>query len=71
MPVVTVKMAKGRSLEVKRRLVAELTMVIADVLDVKPEWVTVLLEEYDRENWASGGSLHIDQFGEGYGRRGS
>jgi 4-oxalocrotonate tautomerase len=29
------------------------------------------LEEYDRENWASGGNLHIDQFGEGYGRRGS
>jgi 4-oxalocrotonate tautomerase len=57
MPVVTVKMAKGRSLEVKRRLVAELTKVIADVLDVKPEWVTVLLEEYDRENWASGGNL--------------
>ena len=71
MPFVTVKMAKGRSLEVKRRLVAELTKVIADILDVKPEWVTVLLEEYDRENWASGGNLHIDQFGEGYGRRGS
>jgi len=50
MPVVSVKMAKGRSLEVKRRLVAEITKVITDTLDVKREWVTVMLDEYEREN---------------------
>jgi transposase len=33
-------------------------------------WVTVLLEEYDRENWATGGQLHADKFGHGYGKAG-
>lgn len=30
--------------------------------------VTVLFDEYDRENWATGGELHIDKFGPGPGR---
>lgn len=71
MPVVTLKMAKGRELEVKRKLVAEITQAITAVLDVRPEWVVVLLEEFDRENWASGGILHLDKFGCGCGRQGT
>ncbi len=46
MPVVTVKMARGRSIEAKRRRAEEITKVIACVLDVKPEWVNILIEEY-------------------------
>ena len=64
MPIIVVKMAKGRSIEQKRKLVKATTNVIVDILDVKPEWVTVLIEEFDRENWATGGELHIDKFGQ-------
>jgi 4-oxalocrotonate tautomerase len=29
-----------------------------------------LVDEYDRENWASGGEQHADKFGAGYGKTG-
>lgn len=70
MPVVTVKIAKGRSVEKKRELVQAITDVVVSKLDVKPEWVTVLIDEYERENWATGGELHSDKFGQGCGRQG-
>jgi len=33
--------------------------------------VTVLIEEYERENWATGGELHADKFGPGFGKTGT
>jgi len=44
---------------------------LASTLDVKPEWIPVLIEEFDRENWATGGQLHSDKFGEGFGKKGA
>lgn len=70
MPIVSVKMAKGRSTAVKRKLVKDITDSIVADLDVKPEWVTVLLEEYPRQHWATGGVLHSDKFGKGFGKQG-
>jgi len=70
MPIVVVKIAKGRSIEQKRKLVKAITDVIVNILDVKPEWVTVLIEEFERENWATGGQLHLDKFGKGFGKLG-
>jgi 4-oxalocrotonate tautomerase len=37
---------------------------------VPPEWVTVLIDEVERENWAIGGRLQLDKLGPGYGRDG-
>ncbi|MDD5223008.1 MAG: 4-oxalocrotonate tautomerase family protein [bacterium] len=71
MPIVTVKMAKGRPVTKKRKLAKAITDIVARELDVKPEWVTVLIEEYDRSNWATGGQLHSDKFGKGFGKKGS
>ena len=71
MPIVTVKMAKGRPVPKKRKLVKAITDLVARELDVKPEWVTVLIEEYNRSNWATGGQLHSDKFGKGFGKKGS
>ena len=70
MPVITIRIGKGRSIEKKRILVSAVTKVIAETLDVQPEWVTVLIDEYERENWATGGDLHADKFGPGYGKNG-
>ena len=67
MPIVSIKIAKGRPIEIKRKLVASVTEAVASLLELKPELVTVLLEELDRENWATGGALHLDKFGPGYG----
>jgi 4-oxalocrotonate tautomerase len=71
MPIVTIKLAKGRSIESKRELVDALTDVVVETLDVKPEWVTVLIDEFDRENWSTAGQLHSDRFGDGHGKQGS
>jgi 4-oxalocrotonate tautomerase len=64
MPIITVKMAKGRTVEQKRVLVRALTKVAVETLSAQPEWVTVLIEEYesDRGNWAVGGELLSDKF---------
>jgi 4-oxalocrotonate tautomerase len=70
-PIVTVQIAKGRDVDVKRRLAGEITRVLVEMLDVEPEWVTVLFQELERENWATGGRLHSDKFGPGYGRQGT
>jgi len=71
MPIVTIKLAKGRTVEQKRDLAKAVTDAIVSSIDVKPEWVTVLIEELERENWASGGQLHSDKFGKGFGKQGS
>jgi 4-oxalocrotonate tautomerase len=71
MPIVSVKIAKGRSVEQKRNLVKAITDSVVSTLEVKPEWVSVLIEEFERENWSTGGELHSDKFGHGFGQRGS
>jgi 4-oxalocrotonate tautomerase len=71
MPIVSIKIAQGRSREQKRRLVQEITRAVVKTLEVEPDWVSVLIEEYDRENWGTGGQLHLDKLGPGCGREGS
>jgi 4-oxalocrotonate tautomerase len=61
MPVITARILKGRGAETKRRLASALTVAVVDVLDVPLQSVTVVIDEYDRENWATGGELHADR----------
>jgi len=69
MPIITVKIAKGRDLKTKREFVKAITDTAVKVLNVKSEWVTVLFEEFDRKNWATDGQLHSDKFGKGFGKK--
>ena len=71
MPIISIKIAKGRSVETKRALAKALTSAAASTLEVMPEWVTVLIDEYDREDWATGGELHSDKYGAGFGKQGT
>lgn len=57
MPVVTIQMAKGRSLEQKQRVVQEITRSIAETFQIDPGMVTVLIQELKRENIAKAGVL--------------
>jgi 4-oxalocrotonate tautomerase len=61
MPVIVAYILKGRTPEIKRRLVSALTASVADILDVQPQSVHVLLDELERENWAIGGELQSDR----------
>ena len=57
MPTYHVEMMEGRTLEQKKKLVAELTRISVEVLAVKPESVDVIITDIKRENWATGGKL--------------
>lgn len=69
MPIVSIKIAKGRTVEMKRQLVQSVTQAVASSLNLKPELISVLIEEFERENWATGGELHSDKYGGGYGHK--
>ncbi len=61
MPFVNVKMIAGRSLDQKRELAEILTREVVRILNVKPEAVELVIDEYPRENWASAGQLYSDK----------
>ena len=62
MPVIVVKLGPERPIEKKRELVKALTEEAARILEVLAERITVLIEELGRENWGSGGVLHLDKY---------
>jgi 4-oxalocrotonate tautomerase len=61
MPFIKVQIAKGHSIEKKRELVKALTDTLVATLGSKPEWITIHIDEFERENWAVGGQLHSDK----------
>lgn len=71
MPIITIKMAKGRSIKQKQQFVESVTKEASKTLNVNEEWVTVIFDEYDRENWATNGQLHSIKLGEGFGKQGT
>lgn len=48
MPVISVKIARGRSMDTKQELAEAITDDVVRILEVDPDWVTVLIDEYDR-----------------------
>lgn len=71
MPIIAIKIAKGRTVDQKRDLAKAITDSVVSMLDVRPERVSALFEEFDRENWSTGGELHRDKFGAGFGKNAS
>lgn len=61
MPMVSVWMYEGRSLDQKRELVQGITDVVTRVTGVSAQGVHVVIEEKKRENWSIGGKLWPDR----------
>ncbi len=57
MPVVIIKMAKGRTTEQKKVLIREFTKTITDTLGVGPDMVTIMIDELDRDNIGKAGKM--------------
>ena len=57
MPTYHVEMMEGRTIEQKKRLVAEITRVSVDILGGEAGSVDVIITDIKRENWATGGKL--------------
>lgn len=60
MPIVTVQMYRGRSLDQKRRLVKAITEAMVEHAAARPDNLIVVVQEVDTENWAMNGVLGID-----------
>lgn len=61
MPVVTVEMYEGRTVEQKRELVAAITEAVVRITRTTPEAVSVVIYDVPRHNWAHAGKLASDQ----------
>jgi len=62
MPIIRVEMFKGRTREQKRALVRELTDAFVRVCGGKPDAVTVVLADVDKEDWGASGELMADKY---------
>ena len=61
MPIVTIEMLEGRSLEQKKEMAKRITDVITEVTDVNPEVVWIRFDEMKKENFSTSGKLHIEK----------
>jgi 4-oxalocrotonate tautomerase len=62
MPIIRVEMFKGRTREQKRALARELTEAFIRAAGGKPESVTIVLADVDKEDWAVAGALMADKY---------
>jgi 4-oxalocrotonate tautomerase len=61
MPEVIIELAEGRSVEQKRKLVKEITEVVARVCDSDPQNVIVIIHTNPKTDKAKGGVLFSDR----------
>lgn len=61
MPIVTIKIAKGRTLDQKRELVRSVTDAITDAIHVSADKVWIQIDEFDADNFATNGQLMADK----------
>ena len=57
MPTYHVEMMEGRTVEQKKKLVAEITRVSVEILGGSPDSVDIIITDIKRENWSTGGKL--------------
>ena len=62
MPVIQVSVWAGISEKNKKKIVEGITKVIEEA-GVPREAVTVIIYEVPKTNWASGGEIHSEKFG--------
>ncbi|MEQ9463247.1 MAG: 2-hydroxymuconate tautomerase family protein [Haliea sp.] len=61
MPVVTVQLWEGRTVEQKRKLVKAITEAMVEHADVNPDGLHIIVHDVPKDSWARGGVLGIDR----------
>jgi 4-oxalocrotonate tautomerase len=61
MPLVTVHMLEGRTLDQKRRLVERITDALIEEAGARPEMIQVRFLEVSKQDWGRGGLLGVDR----------
>ena len=62
MPLITVELFEGRSVEQKRQIVAGLTKAMCDITGGAPSAVQVMIRDVPKSDWGFGGELCSDLF---------
>ncbi|GLX86389.1 tautomerase [Thalassotalea loyana] len=60
MPYVNVQITKGATRDQKAELVKDITQSLNRVLNKKPEYTHIVIQEIDEENWGYSGLLTDD-----------
>jgi 4-oxalocrotonate tautomerase len=60
MPLVTIQMYEGRTIEQKRELVEAITEVVVRIAKTTAEATDVIIQDIPRHNWAKAGKLASD-----------
>lgn len=61
MPVVTVQLWEGRTVDQKRNLVQAITDAMVEHADARPDALHVILQEIPPANWGLRGVLGVDR----------
>lgn len=61
MPIISIKILKGRTREQKKELVEQMTACVEKTIGAKKENISIIIEEMDQENYAQAGILKIDE----------
>lgn len=60
MPNVNVQILKGANRDQKARIVKEITQTLVSVLDKKPEYIHIVIQEIESDDWGYSGMLTSD-----------
>jgi 4-oxalocrotonate tautomerase len=61
MPIVRIEMWKGRSQQQKRDLARTITEAMVSIGQTTPEATIIVFDDIEKENWAQGGTLAVDE----------
>jgi len=60
MPVVTIELIEGRTVDQKREMAKRITDVIKEVAKVKEDAVEIIFHDMKKENYSKAGKLALD-----------
>jgi 4-oxalocrotonate tautomerase len=61
MPFISIKIAKGRTLDQKRKLCQAVTEAVSESIGVASEKIWIQIDEFEKENFATGGEVMVDK----------
>jgi 4-oxalocrotonate tautomerase len=60
MPIVTIELIEGRTVDQKREMAKQITETIKNVTNISEDSVEVIFHDIKKENYSKGGKLFID-----------
>lgn len=60
MPYINLQITRGASREQKQRIVEEFTATLSTVLGKKPEYIHIVIQEIEEDDWGFAGMLTDD-----------